>query len=166
MIETQKSIYEFHKKHQFSYSLALKANKRVSKIIMFILCKATRFISKLCFKYSRFVKNDINTMESFYRFHLMLEELAELMLHINKGELEGTCDGLGDLIYVVIGTAVSYHLPAKEIIEEVCRSNDTKAPRDPKNNARLRNKGDNYSPPNFNKVIWEGEKRLYHEGQI
>jgi predicted HAD superfamily Cof-like phosphohydrolase len=105
-------------------------------------------------------------MKKFRRFHLILEETAEMMLHINKGELNGTCDGFGDLCYVVNGIAVDYILPAKEIIQEVCRSNNTKAPRDIKNNPRLRDKGENFSPPNFNEILISGRKRLKDENQI
>jgi hypothetical protein len=162
MIETQKAIYEFHKKHKFPINLPLKPNKGLSKIIMIVLCKMLRSTSKLCFLYW---KHTGKTNESFYRFHLMAEELAELMLHINKGEVLGTCDGLGDLLYVVIGTAVAYRLPAKEVSDEVCRSNETKAPRDPKNNTRLRNKGKDFSPPDFMLVLAKGRQRLRKEKQ-
>jgi hypothetical protein len=163
MIETQKSIYEFHRKHQFPCSLPLIANKGLDKFIMKFLCKLTLLISKFCIKYWKFRGKE---NESFYRFHLISEELAETMEPINNGELFKVCDGLGDLLYVVLGTFVTYRLPAKEIEMEICSSNNTKSARNLKTNLRLRNKGENFKPPNFEKVLEVGLKRLTKEKQF
>lgn len=162
MIETQKSIYEFHRKHKFPTNLPLTGNYGFSKWFMKLLCKSLLLISKVCFKYWKLTSKK---NESFYRFHLMTEELAETMIPINEGNVLQTCDGLGDLLYVVIGTAVAYKLPAKEISDEVCRSNNTKAPRNPVKNMRLRNKGANFNPPDFVKVLIKGTQRLKEERQ-
>ena len=163
MIETQKAIYDFHKKHQFPYSLFLKANKGISKFLMKFLIKIIFLIANISLRYW---KCNGKKNESFYRFHLMAEELAELMIGINEGDELKASDGLGDLLYVVIGTAVSYWLPTKEIMQEVCNSNATKAARDPVTNPRLRDKGVNWQRPNFAKALKEGRKRLRKEHQI
>jgi len=162
MIETQKAIYDFHKKHQFPYSLFLKANKGISKIVMLLLVKYIFCIAKIAYRYYRLSGSN---NESFYRLHLMAEELGELMQGINEGDELKTSDGLGDLLYVVIGTAVSYWLPTKEIMQEVCNSNATKATRDPVTNPRLRDKGKNWQRPNFVRALKEGRNRLLQEHQ-
>jgi len=163
MIETQKAIYEFHKKHQFPYCLFLKANKGFSNFLMKFLIKLTFIVAEISIRYW---KCDKKKNESFYRFHLMAEELAEFMTGINEGNELKASDGLGDLLYVVIGTAVSYWLPSKEIMEEVCNSNATKAPRNPITNPRLRNKGKDWQPPNFKRALLIGRERLKKENQI
>ncbi|GAG05654.1 unnamed protein product, partial [marine sediment metagenome] len=156
-------IYDFHRKHQFPHSLFLKANRGISKIVMKVLIKYTLRIAKVAFKYWKLTGKQ---NESFYRFHLMSEELAELMTGINEGDELQASDGLGDLLYVVIGTSVAYWLPTDEIIQEVCKSNLLKAPRDPITNVRLRNKGKDWRPPNFKEALEKGRIRLISERQI
>lgn len=166
MIEAQKSVYEFHRKHKFPYSLELNPIKGIPRIACWLLCKATVLLSKVAMFFGKRYKHDENILEMFWRFHLCLEELAEAMMHINEGDVAGTCDGLGDLLFVVIGNFVSYRLPVKEILEEVCKSNDTKQPRQAKDDIRLRNKGDSFVPPNFGKALVVGLERLTKEKQF
>lgn len=64
------------------------------------------------------------------RLHMLNEEVREL-----EDALSGTpnivevADALADIIYVAVGGMIEFGLPAEAIIQEVCRSNDTK--RDP-----------------------------------
>ena len=162
MKETQKAIFDFHKKHQFPIHISLNINKKFDWLMMKFIVKMLLYLSKLAIWYWKITgtKN-----ESFYRIHLIAEELSEMFAAINKGDLTKTADGLGDLLYVVIGTAVTYRPPAKEIIEEVCKSNETKKIRT-KNNIRLRDKGRDWKPPDFFKAIIKGRGRLMEEGQI
>ena len=157
MIETQRAIYKFHKKHKYPYNLPIIANTGIDKISMFILVKLTFIVAKICYFYWKHTGKE---KEMFYRFHLISEELAETMDYMNKGNILGICDGFGDLTYVVIGTAVSYKLPAKEIIDEICKSNATKEPRNLKTNIRLRDKGKSYQPPNIKEALIKGLNRI------
>ena len=65
------------------------------------------------------------------RLHMLNEEMREL-----EDALTGTpdvvevADALADIIYVAVGGMIEFGLPADAIIQEVCRSNDTK--RDPR----------------------------------
>jgi len=43
-----------------------------------------------------------------------------------KGDLVGVADGLADVLYVVIGTAVAYGIDIQEVFDEVHRSNLSK----------------------------------------
>lgn len=167
MIKTQLSIYNFHKKHGFPTNLPIKANKGYPRLMLILLCKVVLLVSKICLWHSKKYRyTNKRLMEVFYRFHFISEELVETILPLNDGDIHKTCDGLGDLIYVVIGSAVSFGLPVKEIIDEVCRSNDTKSPRNKTDNFRLKNKGKNFEEPNFIIPLKEGKKRLVSEGQI
>lgn len=84
--------------------------------------------------------------------HLLIEEISELCTGLARSDEEQIADALGDILYVALGVAVRYGLPAKAIFDEVHRSNMTKEYR-AENNGRLRNKGDNYSPPNMRKIL-------------
>jgi hypothetical protein len=84
----------------------------------------------------------------------MLEELGELLQAMSERDELNTLDSLADLLYVVIGTAVTLDLPAAEAFEEVHASNMTKEkqPADPGKD-RVRSKGPNYRPPNLSCVL-------------
>lgn len=64
------------------------------------------------------------------RIKLMREELEgedELIESMLSGNLVGIADGIADVLYVVIGTAVAYGINIQEVFNEVQRSNMTKA---------------------------------------
>lgn len=86
------------------------------------------------------------------RVHLILEEMSELVHGMVNYDEEEMLDALADLVYVVVGTAVSYDLPIAEAFAEVQRSNMTKAVRKP-GDLRLRDKGSEYSPPNMKAIL-------------
>jgi len=98
---------------------------------------------------------------SILRLHLIVEEagfeVAQALADGNKLEL---LDALADGAYVVAGTAVAYGLPLSAAFMEVHRSNMTKAVRD----ARIRNKGPNYTPPNLQRVI--NDPRMWTPGVV
>lgn len=66
------------------------------------------------------------------RVKLIHEELGELIAAIQKVHripyecLPEVADAIGDLLYVVYGTAVAFGLPAQKIFDEVHRSNMSK----------------------------------------
>ena len=86
------------------------------------------------------------------RTQLMVEELGEAIQGLaNCDELE-TLDGLADLAFVTMGTAIAFGLPLPQAVDEVCTSNLTKAKRS-KEDIRLRDKGPNYVPPNMKRIL-------------
>jgi hypothetical protein len=97
--------------------------------------------------------------EMIYRAHLILEELAEMCIGLSDGDEHQAADGIGDLLYVVVGSGVAFKLPCHELSEEVCSSNATKQPRTAAN-YRLRDKGKNYVPPDFEKALRIGKERI------
>ena len=62
------------------------------------------------------------------RTTLLCEEFGELMQALTRGDLVEVADGLADLIYVAIGTALELGIDLAPIWEEVHRSNMAKAP--------------------------------------
>lgn len=89
------------------------------------------------------------------RMHLILEEAAELCDAIANSDKVAAADALGDLLYVVLGAAVSWDIPLGAVFWEIQKSNMTKAVRDPRD-TRLRNKGDSYVPPDVQGAMEKG----------
>ena len=83
------------------------------------------------------------------RIHLLLEELGELIQAMGDHDDTRAFDGLIDLLYVAIGAGVTFDYPLSEGFDEVAKSNMTKERSDP----RLRDKGDNYIPPDLDKIL-------------
>ena len=86
------------------------------------------------------------------RTQLMMEELGETILGLAYRDEIATLDGLSDLSFVTIGTAVSYDLPLIEGLNAVCDSNLTKSPH-AKDDKRVRDKGPDYRSPNLKRVL-------------
>jgi len=57
---------------------------------------------------------------------LVTNKSNELIASMLKGDLVGVADGLADVLYVVIGTAVAYGIDIQEVFDEVHRSNLSK----------------------------------------
>jgi predicted HAD superfamily Cof-like phosphohydrolase len=61
------------------------------------------------------------------RSRLVAEEAAELVAALHENDVEKIADAIGDLLYVTLGTAVAYGMPAGAIFDEVHASNMTKS---------------------------------------
>jgi predicted HAD superfamily Cof-like phosphohydrolase len=60
------------------------------------------------------------------RADLLLEEMAELDTALGARDLVGVADALGDLVYVLYGTALTFGINLDAVMAEVHRSNMTK----------------------------------------
>lgn len=87
------------------------------------------------------------------RARLMKEELQELLDAMDANDVVEIADGIADLLYVTIGTAVSYGLgPILDVIfMEVHDSNMTKD--GPNNEFGKTQKGPNWRPPDIKSII-------------
>lgn len=96
----------------------------------------------------------IGTDPRALRLHLIFEEAGELGVAMASGDEVATLDALADLLYVLLGTAVTFDLPLAEAFAEVHVSNMTKAkqPTDP-HAERFRDKGPNYKAPDLKAVL-------------
>lgn len=61
-------------------------------------------------------------------YTLMLEELNEYKDAVERGDIVGVADGLGDVLFVLLSSVVAHGLQNcfKEIVLEICDSNDSK----------------------------------------
>lgn len=90
------------------------------------------------------------------RAHLILEECGETMRGMGDLDEIKLLDGLGDLDYVVNGTAAAFGLPLDAAFDEIHKSNMTKRRQDDDPDAaRCRQKGEGFVPPDLAKVIRE-----------
>jgi Uncharacterized protein conserved in bacteria len=71
--------------------------------------------------------------------------------------LEQLADGLADLIYVAIGTALEFGIPLDRVWEAVQKSNMSKAEGCVRRADGKIEKGPNYKPPDIHAALW-GEK--------
>jgi predicted HAD superfamily Cof-like phosphohydrolase len=64
-----------------------------------------------------------------FRLELIREEFKELVTAVDNSDLKETVDGICDLIYVIVGTAIEFGLSdkLKNNFDETHRSNMTKA---------------------------------------
>jgi len=86
------------------------------------------------------------------RIRLITEELAELAESIAKHEWVEFADALADLTWVVLGTAVEFHIPFNEVWQEVKRSNFTKIGGKPDSGGKII-KPMGYNPPNIDAIL-------------
>lgn len=100
------------------------------------------------------MEEDINKSPRHLRCHLCAEETGEFMKACAEGDEAKALDALTDLLYVVLGTAVTFGWPLPLAFEEVHASNMTKEkqPDDP-SAGRVRQKGPNYRAPNLAQFI-------------
>lgn len=116
------------------------------------LDKDLRFMGETCLEMAfsletRVANGDVHAL----RYHLILEELGEMM--IAKSE-ETAFDGGIDLLYVLLGTFLTYDWPAEEGFAEVHIANmqKEKNPDDALKN-RIRDKGEKWTPPSMQEVL-------------
>ena len=85
------------------------------------------------------------------RVRLMIGELAELVEAMQIGDYPNTAKELGDLLYVVYGTADEYGLPMDEIFDAVHESNMSKD--GTRDSGGKITKGPDYQPPDIEAVL-------------
>lgn len=89
----------------------------------------------------------ISLKDKELRYTLISEELFELDEAMNNDDLVEVADAIGDLLYVVYGTAVVYGLDMEPIVAEIHRSNMTKVW--PDGNVYYRDDGKVLKPETF-----------------
>src|SRR5574343_277690 len=92
------------------------------------------------------------------RGDLITEEYSETLRALHYGDIVALADGLADLIYVCVGTALEYGIPLDRVWDEVQRSNMAKV--DPITGlVRRREDGkilkpDGWQPPEIEKAVF------------
>lgn len=91
--------------------------------------------------------------DSDLRVALIREELIELDLALTNADLVEVADAIGDLLYVVLGTAVACGIDITPIFHEIHRSNMSKFIDGYKSPSGKWIKGPSYSPANLTQFI-------------
>lgn len=136
-------VAEFHEKYGFPRGNLLVADKNLSALADQLIKNAAEMSQDT---------------DAAVRAHLIVEEVSELMTALTDGDEVTLLDALVDLLYVTVGTAVTYGLPLAEGFNEVHRSNMTKSVE--QSRPGHPGKGDGYSPPNLSSLL---RGRLYDE---
>jgi len=100
------------------------------------------------------IVDDSNVIQLRNKLHR--EEVGELYTAMCLGSLEDIADGIADLLYVTLGTAISYGINIEPIFAEVHRSNMTKLDGYNREDGKWM-KGEKWEPPNL-KPILEAQK--------
>ncbi len=100
-------------------------------------------------KKGHLVNTYFNKNDALFRIRLISEEFSELVKAADLKNIIDFIDTLGDLEYVVNGTAVTFGIPLEEVIREIHLSNMSKG----ENFEGKPVKGDNFHYPNFKTVI-------------
>lgn len=100
---------------------------------------------------------DDNSFLYELRIELIREEYHELLSAHEGEDICEFADAICDLVYVLVGTAVSYGIPFDRCFAEVQRSNMSKLGEDGKPIVREDGKilkGPNFSPPDLHSIIY------------
>ena len=98
----------------------------------------------------------VDIPEAHLRQALLDEEVSELREAVERDDIVEIADALGDIVYIVCGTAHAYGIPLDEVVSEIHRSNLSKLGED--GNPIYRDdgkilKGPNYSPPDIESIL-------------
>lgn len=91
------------------------------------------------------------------RRRLLEEEYMEYQLAEDTNDLVEVADALGDMAYIIAGTAISYGIPLDLVMEEIQRAQYSKLGADGRPIIREDGKvlkGPNYVPPNVHRVLF------------
>lgn len=90
------------------------------------------------------------------RHNMLIEEVNEYLKACEEGNLEAIADAIGDIEYVLAGTAVAHGMKVYPLVKEIHESNMTKLGEDGKPIYREDGKvmkGPNYVPPDMGKAL-------------
>lgn len=95
------------------------------------------------------------------RKKLLEEEMQEYRDAEELNDFVEVCDALGDMLYIIYGTAVSYGIPINEIFNEIHASNMSKLDENGQPIKREDGKilkGPNFFQPNLERILTENRK--------
>jgi len=101
---------------------------------------------------------DLELMESIKAVNLVLEEVHELIVAVLRRDLVDTADSCVDLIYVVIGLAITFGIDLRPIWNAVHEANMNKQGGGKRDDGKQL-KPENWCPPQLN-VILDNQESL------
>jgi len=160
--EFYQNVFDFHKKYRFTTTNNLETDydsmSTDGKLHLFYVIRLL--------KDALYYSADAEYNEIFMRLSLIIEELIELCQAMDNRDIISMADALGDLSYVINGTAVSYNLPLSCIEKEIHKSNMTKkqsASNVHNKSKKLIDKGNSYVPPNLVDIIKDHNRKGHCE---
>lgn len=93
-----------------------------------------------------------DTLRENLRAMLMSEEMYETRQAMIDDDLVEIADGLADLIYVALGTAIEYGIDLEPVFKEVHRSNMEKLPGLQRADGKI-TKGPDFQPPRIKEIL-------------
>lgn len=106
----------------------------------------------------------ISERRAAHRLRMLREEVDELADWIDAGDLVKIADALGDIEYVLHGTAFAYGVPLDEVTAEIHRSNMTKSFEGAEGEDVKLIKGAHYEPPNLDPILKATTRRFRNDG--
>lgn len=143
-------VLEFHKKQSYAIDADLKSSSDSNfDGPLMTVGLALRNLTDSVKEPGKLASGRLND-HRLYRLWLMLEELSEGAIAMAKSDPVEFADFLADMLYIVIGTAITYGIPIEDVFKEVHRSNMTKghASKDHPNY-----KGIGYSKPDIASIL-------------
>jgi predicted HAD superfamily Cof-like phosphohydrolase len=95
--------------------------------------------------------------EETLRFQMIAEEMTEMMVAHEAGDVIALADAIADVVYVVLGFAVELGLPFNQIWNEVHRTNMMKSKTNKRADGKLM-KPEGWEPPALGPIIEEASK--------
>jgi len=149
LAEASRAVEQFHVKNKVSETQYLRSTG-TGITEQQALSHAAATLSTVAEELLAHSKTDVRAL----RAHLVVEECGELLSAMSTRDEVQTLDALADLLYVLLGTAVTFDLPIGPAFIEVHASNMTKekSAKDP-HGQRLRDKGPRYRPAALASVL-------------
>lgn len=147
-------VEKFHAKNGFMINGDLeKDNESGSEELeRELLNEAASEMLKVSIKMQRLMEKEFYSTR-IERAQIMIEELAEIVEALITRDEVALLDGLADLQFVLLGTAITYDMPIEDAHLEVCRSNLSKKKRETR--GKLTDKGPDYEPPKLKELLEE-----------
>jgi predicted HAD superfamily Cof-like phosphohydrolase len=92
------------------------------------------------------------------RIDLIAEEAVELVDAIKAGDLTEIADGMGDLIYVIIGAALEFGIDLHPVWNEIQKTNMAKDGGATRADGKIL-KPDGWVPPNIHKILADQKRK-------
>jgi hypothetical protein len=105
----------------------------------------------------------ISAKRAALRLKLIADEVAELAVAVEVGDLVAIADALGDIEYALRGTAFAYGIPLDEVTDEIHKSNMTKDFTNAADEDAKLVKGPGYEPPHLAPIL-DAALRRFEDG--
>lgn len=143
------SVQQFHQDKDIDFKQPMQEHVLSDMLCVKNAAFTMHMAAEACLK--KYVKTPSDLR--YLRLHLIMEECSELIKSMYEGDRLNTLDGMGDLMYVVAGSAIAFGWDLDGAVQEICKSNLTKCVSKGEDDPRLRDKGDTFEPPQLEQFL-------------